>query len=629
METMPTIGELLKQCRKASKLRKLNLKDITEVTGRDTGYLSKVENGLKVITFSRSEVVKLAQLFRDNLVPDILVEEFETVAQTARIVSGQVSGEESDVSQMVYETLQELNELEKIGYKKELEVRNYVWHGLHLAIQELDQQGFQLTLQNLQRLEKMEKESTNNIQARLQLMTSRMLRYVGQVKPAETKLNKAVELASDSGDEILVTQTLKERGDFHRRHNQKHLNMSLADYQNAFDIFEKRKDEDRKASQKLRMASIYLTAGLPQKARPICEEVLKYAEIRRKDYLHRKGLEYKAWAMAMLGNLDLAVELQLEAHKFAIRTKEPQEIAKSLTYLGGLYLLCGLVSEAEQAYNDADDHVDTMLNDMKESNDAQELFIRCSTLLGLGDVKRRQTGAGTLARQYLDESLQIAQQLNDQVHTGRSLQLLGELDLKEGALESAQLRFRAARSLFETSGLPEDEQDYQPNPYYISSLELSCAKLALTLENFSDAKSHLEQAKKISGKFGFEELFFTSQLLEARLLIAKDEYFDQQELVNLVHSPIKGALRKGPYLLKVIIGDIDRVLDLAHERNAGLAVETLNILLEQEKQIWSSVKTVGEKQQNTLDNFFRRLRKHFSDWDAMNKVAVLSKQTSP
>lgn len=622
---MPTIGELLNACRKDSKLKKLNLKDIAEVTGRDIGYLSKVENGKSAANFSRSEIVKLAQLFRDNLVSDLLVEEFENISQAARIGSGQAMGEESDVSQMVYDTLHELSETEKTGYKKEIEIRNYVWHGLHLARQELDKQGFESTLQTLERLERMERESANNLRARIQLLTSRMLRYLGHVQQAETILNNAVELARESGDEILWTETLKERGDFHRRHNQQHLNLALTDYQTAYNIFEKRKDEDGKAVQKLRMASIFLTASLPQKAKPICEEVLKYAEMSRKEYLLRKSLEYKAWAIAMLGNPDVALELQLEAHKYAIRTKELQEIAKSSTYLGGFYLSCGLVSEAEQAYKDADSNVDVML-DMRESDDAQELFIRCSIELGLGDVKLRQSGANSLARQYLDNSFQIAQRLNDQIHTGRSLLLLGELDLKEGDLEKACLRFQAARSLFEISGLPEDDQDAQPNPYYMSALELSCAKLELTAEKYPEATSHLEEAKNIAYRFGFEELSIKSHLWEARILVAKDKYFDPKELANLVLLPMKGTLRKGPYLLKVIVGDIDRVLEFAHEKIPNLAVDTLNTLIDQEQQIWSLASKSTDKQHSTLENFFKRLKKHSADWDAMNKVSMLSKQ---
>lgn len=214
-----------------------------------------------------------------------------------------------------------------------------------------------------QNLEKIEENSVSNIKARLQLENSRILRYQGKIRTATTKFSHALELAQKAGDEILLADALRERGDFFRRSKQEDLLSALEDYERVYEIYKNRSNDTGKANAQIRIASILLTSGLLQynnhDAVRLCEESLKYAQIRRDDYLERKSLEYKAWAFSMSGNLDKALILQKTAHEIALKNnnKKPKELAKSATYLAGFYLACGLDHEAEKMYGEADNFV--------------------------------------------------------------------------------------------------------------------------------------------------------------------------------------------------------------------------------------------------------------------------------
>ncbi|MBL8049640.1 MAG: hypothetical protein JNM46_00320 [Anaerolineales bacterium] len=625
-ETMKSMGNLLRDGRQAAK-KKITLDEMADACNRDTGYLSKLERGIVPANLSRKEVTNIAKLFRDRGVPETLINEIETTGQTGRISAGQALDEASDIIQMAHETLNELDTAEAGDYKKEIETRAYIWHGVHLAYEGINKQSFLDTLNNLQILERMERESTYRVQARIQLLMSQMHRYLAQIPSAAEKLRRAVELASESGDDELWTYTLKIRGDFYRRHNQKNLNLALKDYQDAFAVFSKRKDEDGKATMQLRIASIYLTAGLPLKARPICEAVLKYAEIRRNDYLHRKALEYKAWVMSLLGNPDQALALQKEAHNLTVRTGQPQEIAKSHTYLGVYLLECGLIEEAELAYQYAEDNISLILDKMRESGEAeaQELFIRCAIDLGLGGVKIKQANGHKNSRIYLNKSLEIAGQLTDHFIMGRSQILLGEIDLKDSDTQNARIRFDAATSLFQFSNIQETDQDPTSNPYFIAELHLKYATLDILEGKFSDAEKHINTSKELSEKYGFEEKKIFAEIIESRLLVAQQREFEPKEIAPKIIKVIEAGLRKGPYFLKVVVALLDDLMQFAQESNVERAMKTSKLVAESEQQIMTSKSSLSDKQINLLENWFKRVKKSTSDWESINKAAKLSK----
>jgi len=629
---MSTIGKLLKVCRKEAQLKKITLNDVASVINRDISYISKVENNKIKPNFNRMETAKLAQLFRDNLVPESNIEEFEQACQSARIGGkGKVADEESDVLQMIYSTLQEIdrNESEKRGYIKELEIRNNVWHGIHQAIVNFDsgKYTFNETAETLERLDKMESDSGNNIRARILLETSRMLRYLAKVELAETKLSQAVELARESGDEILWAESLKERGDLYRRSNQDKLNSALDDYQKAYEIHEKRKDEYGKAFLEIRIASILLTAGNPRDALPKCERSLKYAQISRDEYLERKSLEYKAWALSMLGDLDTAVNLQLKAHMITVKTNQPPELAKSLTYLAGFYFLCRKLDEAKTSFLNADENIKKLLSNMRDSGQAQELFIRGSIFLGLGSVEIQKQNNLNLARKYLENSIAMTDQLRDQLNKGRALKSLGDLALLDSDIEGARACFTGARSLFQKSGLERDDHYSKWNPYYLSSLNLSCAELEFKLGNHEESLGLAEQARKIAIDFGFEEQLLRSQLWEAKLILTKDSEPNQDRIIELCSTAIKNAIAKGYSLLKISFETTKTILNIANEKSTKIAIQIADALINLQPEMLA-LASYDDQQRTSIENWTAFLRTSVIEWEAMEKALRIKKKSS-
>lgn len=637
---MPTtnIGRLLYECRKGAEVKKITLSDVASTINRDISYISKVENNKIKPNFTRRETTKLAQLFRDNLVPESKVEEFEQAYQLARIGgNGKAADEESDVLQMIYSTLQEIDgdESKKRGYIKELETRNNVWHGVHQAIVNFDsgKHSFEETAATLERLDKMERDSANNIKARILLQTSRMLRYLAKAQLAETKLSEAIELAKESGDEILRAESLKERGDLYRRSNQEKLNSALEDYQEAYAIYDKRKDDYGKTSLDIRIASVLLTAGNPRDALPRCERSLKNAHIRRDEYLERKSLEYKAWAISMLGNLDNAVDLQLEAHKITSKTNQPPELAKSFTYLAGYYYLCGKLDEAKNTFLNADDNIKKLLNKMRDSSQQQdssqpqELFIRGSIYLGLGAVEIRKKNNLNLARKHLENSIAIADQIQDQLNKGRALKLMGDLALIDDNKDDAREYFDGARLLFMKSGLERKDSYSKWNPYYLSSLELSYAELEYGVGNYEESLKLAEQIQKIALDFGFQEQLVRSQLWEARLLLAKDSDSNQDRIIGLCSTAIENAVPKGRSILKIAFETINSILNIANEEDSKIAIQIAKAISNLKPDM-ISLASFDDQQQTSIENWVADLNTLVIEWGAMEKALRIKKKAA-
>ena len=626
------IGKLLYECRKGAEGGKITLKDVASAINRDISYISKVENNKIKPNFTRLETTKLAQLFRDNLVPGSKVEEFEQASQSARIGgNGKVADEESDVLQTIYSTLQEIDrdESEKRGYIKELETRNNVWHGVHQAIVDFDtgKHSFEETAQTLERLDKMERDSANNIKARILLQSSRMLRYLAKAQLAETKLSEAIDLAREGGDEILRAESLKERGDLYRRSNQEKLDSALEDYQEAYAIYDRRKDDYGKTSLDIRIASVLLTAGNPRDALPKCERSLKNARIRRDDYLERKSLEYRAWAVSMLGDLDDAVDLQLEAHKIAIKTNQPPELAKSFTYLAGFYHLCGKLDEAKNAFLNADDNIRKLLNKMRDSSQPQELFIRGSIYLGLGAVEIHKQNNLSLARKHLENSISIADQLHDQLNKGRALKLMGDLALIDDDKDEARKYFNGARSLFKKSGLERNDGYSRWNPYYLSSLELSCAELEYRVGNYEESLKLVGQIQKIALDFGFQEELVRSQLWEARLLLAKDFESNQGRIIGLCSTAIETAIPKGRSLLKIALETINSILNIANEEDSKTTVQIAKTIGNLKSEM-VSLASFDDQEQASIENWIAELNTSTIEWEAVETALRTRKKAA-
>jgi len=547
---MISVGKALRECRRDAKLKKLTQQKVAEAVSLVPSYISKLETGEIIPNFSENDIEKLIQLFRKYQVSETRIQEFTDAYTSSLVTGGAVSDQDSAIAQKIYSTLRNLDDKKKLAYRKELTDRNNVWHGINQTLNDF-QSGpisFREIMKVLDGLEETEDGSTSYIKSRLRLESSRINRYLGEVGAAKTKLSQSLELAKKTKNDALLAEILKERGDFYRRSDQGNLRAAMLDYEEARTIYENVKDNDGKANSQIRIASVYLTAGQPNDALQLCEDSLKYARMSRDIYLERKSLEYKAWALSMLGNFDKAIHLQLDAHEIASKSNnQPKELAKSATYLAGFYLICGLIEEAEKYYFAADNYVEQMLNtNSNNPNEEKEIFIRVLIYLGLGTVKTQRPSERIEARSYLMKSLEFAEQSNDFLTLGRAFKQLGELDLVEGVQQGAQEKFESADLSFKRTGL-----DHIGNPYYLSNLGFDFIELDFRSNNNSRIAERLKEIQVIASKMGYREYSIRCRLWNAKLLFVGDLHSNIDKIVDLYFSALKDAISTDPHLLRI------------------------------------------------------------------------------
>lgn len=625
---MSNVGDLLRECRYDAR-PKITQGKVADVIHKDVSYITKIERNVISLVFSGIEAEKIAQLFRENNVARPKIDSFLHACETARITGTTTQDKDSDLLQMIYKTLQEMDEQEKLAYRKELRDRNDAWYGLH-QVNENFRQGkttFDEAEDNLQRLEKIEENSVSHLKSRIRLENSRVLRYQGKTGLATTKLSHAIELAQKAGDETLLVEALKERGDFYRRSKQEEIVGALEDYEQIYEIYEKQNNEMGKANARIRIASILLTSGLPKfnshTALNLCDDGLKYAKITRSSYLERKSLEYKAWTFFMMGKLDQALQDQLSAHKIVEEDNgEPKELAKSATYLAGFYLACGMPDEAEKWYAKADNHVKQIFRERGEGEEEREIFIRALIYLGLGTIKSMRPTERLTARSHLEKSLDYANQSNDSLTYGRSLLHLGLLDLEEENYSAAKEKFEVARKSFKKSSL-----DRRGNPYYLSDLNLGCAELEYRLGHYEEAQPYLEEIEALASEFEFSEFLIKIRLFQAKLLAATDLQKNEEKIIDLFLVALPEAQKTDIHILRNSLESILVCLELAYkEKKQAYAIEIINKLLEQTPKRFP-FETLKADHRKIIEAWMSNMRSLSLDWNVFQKT--LKPDTTP
>ena len=229
-------------------------------------------------------------------------------------------------------------------------------------------------------------------------------------------------------------------GDGHRRRGGLDWDIAHERYNEAKEIFENLGDRIRVADCLRKLAGAYLFQGRPDKAKPLCEESLKICKDEGYNRGLYKGVQHKAWVCRMLGQWGEATRLCEEALAIVNRvTSDDWELAKALLYLGDAYRLQRRIGEAKKVYGEA---LEIFLK-YKDMGITVELF-SSKIQLGLGKVYLKQPGRELRARLLLNESLEAHRGLKEDFRIAEVLSEQGDLLLKLGRLEEAEMRLQQA-----------------------------------------------------------------------------------------------------------------------------------------------------------------------------------------
>jgi tetratricopeptide (TPR) repeat protein len=146
----------------------------------------------------------------------------------------------------------------------------------------------------------------------------------------------------------------------------------------------------------------------------------------------------------MLGRWSEATQLCEKAVALVRRvTTDEWELAKALWYLGNAYRLQRRIEEAEMAYTEASD----ILVEYKRKG-IEDKLLSGMIQLGLGKVYLKQPGRELKAKECLNESLKIHRSLGESFRIAEVLSEQGDLFLRLGKFEEAEMRLRQARERF-------------------------------------------------------------------------------------------------------------------------------------------------------------------------------------
>jgi tetratricopeptide (TPR) repeat protein len=269
-------------------------------------------------------------------------------------------------------------------------------------------------------------------------------RYAEAVQYYESALWSARQLNDlRKQGEILI-----KLGDGHRRRGGLDWDIAHERYNEAKEIFENLGDRIRVADCLRKIAGVYLFQGRPDKAEPLCEESLRICRDEGYDQGLYKGLQHRSWAYDMLGRWREATRLCEDALAIVRRvTSDNLELAKALWYLGDAYRLQRQSHKAEEAYIDALD----ILQEYESEGTGAKLFSGMIRL-GLGKVYLKQPGRELQARLLLNESLEVHRDLQEDFRVAQALSEQGDLLLRLGRLEEAEMRLQQASYRFERLG---------------------------------------------------------------------------------------------------------------------------------------------------------------------------------
>lgn len=322
-------------------------------------------------------------------------------------------------------------------------------------------------------------------------------RYAEAVQYHESALWSARQL----GDPGKQAEILIKLGDAHRRRGGQHWDAAHDRYNAAKAILESLGDRLRVADCQRKIAGVYLLRGQPVEALPLCEESLSICQEQGADRGVCKALQHKGWAYDMLGRWGEATNSYEEAHHITERTaSDDWEIVKSLRYLGDAYRLQRRIHEAEQTYEAA-----LGILERYEDLGIDVKLVSGVLRLGLAKVYLKQRGRELEAKLCLNQSLEAHRGLEEDFRIAQILTEQGELLLKLGRFEDAEMRLWQASDRLERLG----------NTYYYAIALATLCELYYEKRDFKMLSQSAELARSVDNGL------INSQLARVELAMGK------------------------------------------------------------------------------------------------------------
>lgn len=622
---MNKFGKQLKFCRTKVE-EKIYQRDLAEIIHKDPSVISKLESqNPKVFTevapLNFVELTAITKFFRDRNVPESEIENLKEIWKKE-------PGNGSRTTEFTDQLLISLQQLiggfehpESDAIREEISNIVYFWREYKRVTENFSSGKFEFWQAEAE-LNKLLDDSTFRGGARL---TARLLLhrgiyrgYQGRVGKAETDFRDALSSLESIGgsDPIIQANLWIELGDLYRRQDAKNWKQAIEFYEAAGKILEPFRGEVVNSIIKRKISSVYSYAGQPREALNASNESLKISRKSSDREAERKALEHKAWALSFLGNLDEAIELQLEAHAIGVQQNvHPKELAKSYRYLGDYYSHVGRYNEALLNYESAKSEITKTRKGMVDTGTEKEKVLRGWLLLGIGYAMMQLGGKKVEAQKILGESLDISIDLEDTVAIGLCHLRLGELYVIDDTLEKASRQFGLAKEAFKASGLTSMYDSEFTNPYHMTNYYLGMAEIKYKSYNKQEALEHVDEAKKMAQENGY-----AVQEIEAYLKLAKfsisNSSIDIEEFFLLYDSAVKKASNSSILLLPNVLRKIHFQIRMMGKNKPEHSNDLANKLLAEWKD-YLSLKSKEKIEYQYLEKWLKLVEEDISRWETL------------
>ncbi len=487
-------GLQLKKCREIAKLTQ---EDLAEKIDRDPSLISHYERGKGLPDSNRLERM-ISYLKEHGASRDSLEKLREYYGHSyGEITSNRFLSQFSDL----------LNDLEdnqpaRLLLEETLMSILQDWEKYRGALRDLKRsycEDAQLAFSGLQSLLKEELP----LRRRLLVLTLQGLanswRYLGEPIKGLEYLDEGIKLAEEMGDQEKeeLARLLLDRGNFHRRLN--NWELAKKDYiksRQVFKMVERTTNESQDrfiAMVERKLAGTLLFQGQPLKALEhinrsiqVCRELLDIEE-------ECKGLQHRAWSLALLGNWDEA----LNTHKDVLETIQNFGVsriflAKSQMYLADSYRVCGILEKAIGLYDDAHHNLQQHLKGRGEVEG--DYLVYGTILLGKGAAYRVDASKWDMAKPLLEKSLQCHIQLKAKLHEALTRSEIGCLAIALGDFNKAKYELEKAKETFDILG----------NDFYSIAQLIHLAELYYRKGSLSEARANATTAMSLSDKFQYD-----------------------------------------------------------------------------------------------------------------------------
>jgi tetratricopeptide (TPR) repeat protein len=523
-----SFGKRLRECRMEAKLKQ---KELGQNIHLDGSMISRFETGATLP--DQSTIQRIINVLALHDVPR---EKLDQLLEAAGYYRTQIF--ETPVADPVVAFIQQ--EFEKLDSEEE---RKLLSQDLR-SIVEVDQAYFSARKVSRQRKWNLAGEALlslrDRLERRIQHWYLRIDEELGWCRYSDGRYAEAVQYyesalwsARQLNDLRRQGEILIKMGDAHRRLGGSDWDIAHERYSEAKEIFENQGDRIRVADCLRKIAGTYLYQGRPDKALPLGEESLSICQEEGYDRGVYKGLQHKSWAFDMLGRWGEATQLCEEALAIVKSvTSDDWELAKALRYLGDAYRLQRRIKEAERAYREAFDIF------QKYENIGIEVKLFPSKVrLGLGKVYLKQPGRELEAKSCLNESLEIQKGLGEDFRIAEVQSEQGELLLKLGRFEEAEMRLQQASDRLRRLGnifyyaitlaslceLYYEKRDFD-KVYHTAEI---AKKADNGLINYQLARIELTAGKAHIDERKFSEAFDALCVASERALIFNDETFGE------------------------------------------------------------------------------------------------------